>query len=141
VRIYANALSPEEIMKLATNQAELTDDITINITPQSDAPVLSSPTLAPLTVSENSGPVTVDSNITAGDIDNPTLVSATISVSSNYNSSEDILGFINEPDIPYTWNPTNGVLTLNGVASVADYQAILQSVTIENTSENPDISP
>jgi len=102
------------------------------------SPVLGSTSLFPLNVTENNGPVGTDLNLTVSDSDSPTLSSATVSISSNYVATEDILYFTDQSGINGSWDSVAGVLTLSGTASVADYQNALRTVTIENTSESPD---
>ena len=60
---------------------------------------------------------------------------------STFVAGEDVLGFVDQGGITGSFNPVNGVLTLNGVASKAAYQAALQSVTYTNTSDTPDTDP
>ena len=49
----------------------------------------------------------------------------------------DVLGFANQNGISGSYNAGTGVLTLSGMASVANYQAALRSVTYFNSSDNP----
>src|SRR5688572_20920245 len=65
------------------------------------------------------------------------LASATVQITDNYASAEDVLKFVNTPSITHNFNPANGMLTLSGVDTLANYQAALRSVTYENTSQNP----
>ena len=39
--------------------------------------------------------------------------------------------------ITFTWNPTLHALVLRGASSVANYQALLQTVAFQSTSDNP----
>jgi protein-disulfide isomerase len=55
---------------------------------------------------------------------------------SNFIAGE-VLSFIDTDKITGEFSPSNGVLTLTGAATTAEYQAALQSVLYENTSENP----
>ena len=90
-----------------------------------------------LAYTENDGQVAVDSGITASDVDSPTLSSATVSISSNFVSSEDELVFVDQLGISGAYNTGTGVLTLSGTAPVADYEAALRSIAYVNSSENP----
>jgi hypothetical protein len=65
------------------------------------------------------------------------LTGATVSISGGFASGEDVLGFVAQNGIVGSYNATTGVLTLSGSASVADYEAALQSVTYANSSDNP----
>ncbi|MBT8484859.1 MAG: DUF4347 domain-containing protein [Phycisphaerae bacterium] len=86
---------------------------------------------------ENEGPKVVDGGLSVDDVDHAFLQGATVSITSGYRSGEDILGFVDQLGITGHWDAVTGVLTLSGTASVADYEAALQSVTYENTSEDP----
>jgi len=70
------------------------------------------------------------------------LVGATVSVSSNFVTGQDVLGLSGAASggISNSYNATTGVLTLSGSATAADYQATLQKVTYTNTSATPNTS-
>jgi trimeric autotransporter adhesin len=109
----------------------------------------------PLVYTENDGPVPVDPAFGVVDPDGGTLSGATIRFTTSQNGideelggggggsvfnffpGEDRLGFVNQNGITGSYSSSTGVLTLSGSASIADYQTALQSVTYENTSENP----
>ena len=78
----------------------------------------------------------IDQNLTVSDSNSTTLASATVTLSTNFNSSEDVLGFVNTASITGVYDPTAGVLTLTGPDTVANFQAALRSVTYFNTSQN-----
>src|SRR5262249_21085429 len=71
------------------------------------------------------------------DIDGTPLDGATVALTGNFAPTEDRLAFVNQGGITGTYFAATGVLTLTGSASLAAYQAALQSVTYENTSDNP----
>ena len=83
------------------------------------------------------GAVAIDAVITVSDADNANLVGATVTVSGNYAGGQDVLGFTNQNGITGSWNAATGVLSLSGIATKANYQAALRSVTYDNTSANP----
>ena len=99
--------------------------------------VVVTPSAGALTYAEGVGAVTVDSGITVTDSGSATLLGATLKISSHYTSGQDVLGFTNQNGITGAWSASAGTLTLSGSASVADYQAALQTVTYRNTSANP----
>ncbi|WP_371366733.1 DUF4347 domain-containing protein [Pseudomonas sp. QL9] len=90
-----------------------------------------------------STPVVVDSGITVNDLDNPTLSSATVAITGNFHSAEDVLAFSNDGstmgDIVGSYNAATGLLTLTsaGSATLAQWQAALRAVTYTNSSESP----
>ncbi|MBB6563755.1 hypothetical protein HNP48_006479, partial [Acidovorax soli] len=94
-----------------------------------------------------STPVAIDSGITVSDTDNTTLASATVSITGGFQSSEDALGFTNNPatmgNINGSYNSSTGVLSLSSAgatATKAQWQAALQSVTYTNNSDTPNTS-
>ncbi|WP_196238955.1 hypothetical protein, partial [Bradyrhizobium sp. BR2003] len=63
--------------------------------------------------------------------------SATVQITGNYVSGQDVLGFTNQNGITGSFDAATGTLTLTGSSSVANYQTALASVTYINTSDNP----
>ena len=90
-----------------------------------------------LNYTENDAATAVDSLVDVTDVDTPNLDHATVQITANYVNGEDILAFVDTPNIAGTFNPADGTLTLTGSDTVANYQAALRSVTYFNTSENP----
>ena len=90
-----------------------------------------------LAYTENQAATAIDTALTVSDVDSATLVGATVSITSNLASAEDVLGFTNQNGITGSYNSATGVLTLSGTSSVANYQAALASVTYFNSSDNP----
>ena len=113
----------------------LTRDITV--TPVNDAPVLAGIEAAALSYTENDPATPVTATITISDVDSPNLAGATIQITGNYQSGQDVLSFVNTANVTGTWDAATGKLTLAGSGTVADYQAALRTVTYENTSDNP----
>ncbi|WP_406850388.1 DUF4347 domain-containing protein, partial [Chromobacterium phragmitis] len=100
------------------------------------------------TVSGTPTPVAVDSGITVSDRDNATLASATVSITGNFHSGEDVLAFTNGSAVTYgniaaSYNSGTGVLTLTSsgaTATVAQWQAALRAVTYNDTAGSPNTS-
>ncbi len=115
-----------------------TETANISITPQNDAPVLSAIETANLSYTEDDGAVTVSSTIAATDPDDTLIESATITIISGYDASQDVLGVIDVAPVVSTWDSLTGTLTLTGQDTIANYQSLLRSVTYENTSQKPD---
>jgi len=112
----------------------------ISITADNDPPVLSAIEASPLSYNEDDGPVTITSSITVTDVDNSNMSSAEIQITTNYNSSEDVLDFTSVGSISGVWNSVTGTLSLSGVDSKANYETALKSITYENTNTvNPSI--
>jgi len=91
----------------------------------------------PLAYLEGDSATVLTAALTASDPDSTTLSGATITISSNYHSGEDVLSFTNTAQITGNWNAATGTLTLSGSDTLADYQAALRSVTYFDTSLNP----
>ena len=112
--------------------------VTRNITVAMDvAPLLSQIETTPLNVIGQS-PTFVTSTLLAADQDSNNAVGATIKISSNYQSGEDVLGFVSTAKITGNWNPLTGTLTLTGTDSFSNYRTALRSVTYQNTNNSPD---
>ena len=106
----------------------------IEITAVNDAPVLSAIETAPASYTENDAPLAITGSTTVSDVDDINIESAVVSISSNF-SADDVLNFTDQNGITGSYDSVNGVLTLTGSASLIDYQAALQSISYENTSD------
>src|SRR5262249_35839574 len=99
---------------------------TVSIAAQDAAPVLSN-VAASASYTENAAPVTLSSAATVSDVDNQTLASATVAISSGFFTG-DVLA-ANVAGTSITASYANGVLTLTGNDTLAHYQQVLDSVT------------
>src|SRR5262249_47290072 len=85
----------------------------------------------------------INTAVTISDPDNTTLASATVVVSANYSSGEDVLAFVGNAatgNITGSFDSETGILTLTSAgatATVAQFQAALRLVTYRNISSNP----
>ncbi|MBF0420843.1 MAG: DUF4347 domain-containing protein, partial [Magnetococcales bacterium] len=105
-----------------------------------DAPGVAT-TAAPLSYTESDAATVVDAGISLADVDDATIVGATVQITGNYLASEDSLQFTNQLGITGSWNAVTGTLTLTGTASKADYQTALRSITYQNTNnDNPSVA-
>ena len=111
--------------------------VNVDITNVNDAPVEATIEGAPLAYTENDVPTAITGTITITDVDDTNIESATIQITGNYVSGEDILAFINLGPITGSWDALTGTMTLTGSDTLANYEIALRSVTYENTSENP----
>ena len=82
-------------------------------------------------------PTIIDPEVKVSDAYSATLSSATVSITEGFQGVEDTLGFNNQNGITGQFNATTGVLALTGTATLAQYQAALQSVTYADTSSLP----
>lgn len=90
-----------------------------------------------LSYTENQVPIALYPNLEIADIDHTTLDSATIQISSNYTSGEDLLVFIDQNGITGSWDAATGTLTLSGTAKLNLYQEAIRSIYYENSSDDP----
>jgi hypothetical protein len=121
----------------ASNNLSNTQTRNINVTAVNDAPVLANIEAGAVSYSENDPATAVSSTITVTDVDSANLTSATVQITGNYQSAEDVLSFVNQLGITGSYNSANGTMTLSGSSSVANYQTALRAVKYNNTSENP----
>ncbi len=111
---------------------------TINIIAENDAPEITTSSMF-RAYTENAAPITIDPTLSVTDADHTQLVGAVVRITGNFMASEDVLTFTNQSGISGVYDSINGILTLTGTSSVANYQAALRSVTYHNTSEDPSI--
>ena len=107
----------------------------VNIIAVNDAPVVTAG--ATLAFTENQGATVLDGGLTVTDVDSAMLTGATVSITGNFVSTEDVLAFAGLGAITGSYNAGTGVMTLTGTDTVANYQAALRLVTYNNTSEDP----
>ena len=117
-----------------SNSAAVTSTITVAAV--NDAPTVSD-AAGTLAFTENDGASVIDSTLTISDADDTNIESATITISSGFQTTEDVLAFSDANGITGTWNHQRRLLTLTGSATKAQYEAALESVTYNNTSDDP----
>jgi hypothetical protein len=120
------------------NNLSNTPTSTINVTAVDDAPVLTAG--ATLGYTENQSATAIDTTILVTDVDNANIASATVQITGNYASGQDVLGFTTQNGITGIFTAGTGTLALSGSATLANYQTALRSVTYANTSDNPSTS-
>ena len=114
---------------------------TINVSEVNTAPVLANLEATPLAYAENAAATVLTTAITVTDADNANLAGATIQITGNFRTGEDVLAANGTVPAAITvgpFNTTTGALTLAGSATVADYQTALRAITYVNSSDNPD---
>lgn len=114
-----------------------TQTVTVTVTDVNDPPVVSA-SAGTTTFTEDGGPVVVDASLTVTDQDSPNLDRATVTIDTIANAGAEVLaatasGAIAAGDITYA-APT---LTIDPAAPVplADFEAVLRTVTYDNTSD------
>lgn len=104
------------------------------------APLTLSLSSSPVRYVEKQGAMPIDPALTITDPNGQLIHSASLQL-LDYMSNEDSLSATAENGISVSWDSSAGVLTLSGEASVATYQAALQSVTYTDTSYDPATTP
>lgn len=82
------------------------------------------------------GPIVLDANFSLSDQDNDNIIRATVSIQS-FQPGNEVLTFTPQSPITGNFNTSTGVLTLQGNAPLATYQAILRTVAYEYTGSDP----
>jgi cadherin-like protein/VCBS repeat protein len=86
---------------------------------------------------EDQGPTALDPSLTVTDPDDTHLEGAQVAITANFAAGQDVLAFTPQAGINGSYDPATGVLTFTGHATLADYEALLRSVSYFNTSQNP----
>ncbi len=110
-----------------------TATVTMTITGTNDAPTLSVDGTAAYTIRGSA--VAVDSSIAISDVDSTLIASASVQITTNRQSG-DTLNYATLTDITGSFDSGTGVLTLSGSATLADYEAALESITFSTTSSS-----
>ncbi|KJV05962.1 hypothetical protein VZ94_14500, partial [Methylocucumis oryzae] len=143
-----NATDPSRVFTITLNDGGNTKDATssttaltatltgtINITAVNDAPTITVPfTLGAYT--ENNAATIVDAGLTVSDTDDTHITGGTVSFDLNFLNG-DILAVTDTVNISSSYNSSSGILTLTGLATVAEYQTVLRTLTYQNTTDDP----
>lgn len=114
-----------------------TDTRTVTVTAVNDSPSLSGVDNTP-TYTEGDAGVVIDGTISISDPDNTNCDQATVSLTTNYQSGEDLLEY--SGPLTSSFDSVTGALTLSDAATCATYANELETVTYRNTSEDPNTS-
>jgi hypothetical protein len=111
---------------------------TVSITPINDAPTLTGAGNASFT--EKGSAVTLSGTASVSDPDNVNLANATVKITGGtFANDGDVLAFSTTgTSITASYNSSTETLTLTGSDTLAHYQQVLDSVTFNSTSLNPD---
>jgi len=121
---------------------------TISITPENDAPELDlngddSGIDFAATFTEDGGPVViVDTDLDIADVDDTEIAAATATITNLQDGTDEVLAVDTDgTSITALYDSGTGILTLTGPATTEDFELVLQTLTYENTSQNPDDTP
>ena len=112
---------------------------TANLTVNIQITLASNPLLilgsGPVAFVENVAAVAIAPNIVISDVGGNSLNKAVITITGNFQAAEDQLLFTDQQGI--TGTISGNTLTLNGVASLENYQAAIRSIQFLDTSDTP----
>ena len=111
-----------------------TQSRTITFTAVNDAPVLAATEGADLAYIEGQAATQITTSTTVVDGDNTNLLGATIQITGNFISTEDVLSFTNAFGVTGSYDATTATMTLSGNTSVSNYQSAIRSVRYRNTN-------
>ena len=115
------------------------DVATVLLTPSNDGPVLTSGGGSP-TFTEDGPAVAIDPLLTATDPDSTNLQSATVTITNLSDAGQEVLA-ATTAGTSIVASYTAPILTLTGADTLANYQAVLRSVTYRNGHQNPTLTP
>jgi lipopolysaccharide export system protein LptA len=112
---------------------------TIDVTAVNDPPTLAT-VAANASFTEGNGAVVLSNAVSVSDPDNLDLASATVSITAGtFAGDGDRLAVdTTGTAITASYNSTTETLTLTGSDTLADYQQVLDTLTFDSTSHNPD---
>ena len=122
--------------KVADRVYDSINVINITVTPVNDPPVVNGNTSSIAYTSVQSS-IAIDNSLIVTDVDDVNIETATVTITTNFVLTEDVLLFTNTVKISGVYS--NGVLTLTGTATKAEYTAALASVMYSNTNNRPSI--
>jgi hypothetical protein len=121
---------------VANDGTQASEPVTSTVTVVHVAPTIT--TGGTVTFTGGGSAVTLDSGLSVADADSGgVLTGATVVVASGFLSG-DLLNFTNQNGITGSYNGATGTLTLSGSATVANYQAALDSITFGVSPSNAD---
>jgi VCBS repeat-containing protein len=150
------ALGAGDTIKL-TYTVVVTDDlgatdtvpVVITITGTNDAPVVdlngAGAGIDNAVTFDRDGPVEIAADGTLSDIDSDTLQSMTVTLTARPDGDHESLSLtaaamtlaLSAGLVVHAYDPANGTLLITGEASLAEYEAVLQGIVYNNTSERP----
>ncbi|MCA8288290.1 DUF4347 domain-containing protein [Burkholderia vietnamiensis] len=150
VRFTDSAATPDDTQRVInfviTDGTKVSTNFqrTINVVPTDQSPIVTDSGGTTTFVSGDnapSAPVVVDAGLTLTDSDSATMASATVAITGNFHSGEDVLALGNGAfgDIQAHFDAGTGTLTLTsaGGSTAAQWQAALRSVTYTDTAVVP----
>jgi hypothetical protein len=105
------------------------------VTPVNDAPVVT-PADGPAGYTEGDPLTAIDSDLTAGDVDDTNIEGGQVRISDGFQAGDELF-YVNQAGISGVYDTETGVLTLSGTATEAEYQTALRSIQFRGTDDDP----
>jgi hypothetical protein len=134
---YCNGGVPTDDFNYTLAPGGSSTTVAVTVTCVNDAPTKTAGGGGPAAFTEGGGPVAIDPGVTVTDIDSANLVSATVTITNLLDAGQETLA-ANTGGTSIVANYVAPTLTLTGSDTVANFQAVLRSVTYNNTSTSPD---
>ncbi|MFN8869310.1 MAG: beta strand repeat-containing protein, partial [Pseudomonadota bacterium] len=109
----------------------------MHITVFADAISVVSTSGGSVTYVEDEPATVIDPGLTISDADSVMLVGARVTVMQEFSQPDELSAGTLPGGITASWDPGNGLLALSGLATLADYQTALRSVTFHTPSQGP----
>jgi hypothetical protein len=120
------------------------NSLSANVAVTSSAPPPPAPTLsnsgAGATYVAGGAAADIAQTLAVADAGSATLASAQVAITGGFLAG-DALNFTGQNGVSGSYNAATGVLSLSGTASLANYQAALDSVTFSSSAADPTFSP
>lgn len=115
---------------------------TVTVSTTNTPPALTGVGVAPVSYINGTAAIAAAPTATIVDPDSINLAGATIQISGNYQTGQDVLAAVTTgTPITQVFDSSSGTLTLSGIASLADYQTVLRSVSYRtNTTTGSTLS-
>lgn len=94
---------------------------------------------ATFTEGQGAVPIVDPAGLTLEDLDNSNLTGATVTITNQLDGTSEVLA-ADTSGTSINANYNNGILTLSGIDTVANYQQVLSRITYNNTAVTPDSS-
>ncbi len=114
-------------------------DISFALVIVNTPPVISGST-GNLNYTENADPLLIFDDLSISDADDTEMDSAWVTVTANYNSSEDVITLPPGQGLDISWEPLLTRVKIFGQASLVVYESVIQGIAYSNSSDDPDLA-
>ena len=119
----------------------------IYVLPVNDPPQIETLEDTPILYEPGSPPIDISDSFTGSDIDSPYLSFAEVGFDSTFNALHDELSFENTEQIRGIYDPSKGILSLIGYASISQYDSAIRSIqynyilTLDEQGNQSEVKP